>query len=87
MSLSRWDRACFARAVEYGIGATAAVRHCTRRGAKYVVGLELGGTRIDESPSRDGAPEDYYELLQISPTAAGPVCDPPLRWMIMVVVV
>jgi hypothetical protein len=57
----------FARVMEYGLGATASVRHCTRRGAKYVIGLELGGTRVETNG--DGAPEDYYELLQISPAA------------------
>ncbi len=58
----------FVNVMEYGVGATACVCHCTRRGAKFLVGLELGGTRIQASPT-DGVPEDYYELLQISPAA------------------
>ncbi len=59
----------FVRVTEYGVSATACVRHCTRRGAKFVVGLELGGTHIETGPTGEGAAEDHYEVLQISPTA------------------
>jgi len=51
------------------MGGTACVRHCARRGAKYIIGLELGGEHVETRPVVGKAPEDYYELLQISPTA------------------
>lgn len=45
------------------------VRHCTRLGAGYVIGLEFDEeTRQTLKPSAEGA-VDYYELLQISPKA------------------
>jgi len=59
----------FVRAERYGLTGTTAVRHCSRRGSKYVLGLEF-------HPDARGADTvgaevfvDYYELLQISPNA------------------
>jgi hypothetical protein len=44
-------------------------RHCTRRDAGYVIGLEFDDeTSKTLKPSAEGA-VDYYELLQISPKA------------------
>jgi len=59
----------FARVPEYLVGGTAYVRHCTRRGSKYVVGLEIGVPRAGSDQATDGSMTDYYELLQISPAA------------------
>jgi curved DNA-binding protein len=59
----------FVRAERYGLTGTTAVRHCGRRGSKYLLGLEF---RPDASAVDSGEPEefvDYYELLQISPNA------------------
>ncbi len=59
----------FVRAERYGLTGTTAVRHCGRRGSKYVLGLEF---HPDSSPADSGEAEafvDYYELLQISPNA------------------
>lgn len=59
----------FVRAERYGLTGTTAVRHCGRRGSKYVLGLEF---HPDGAASSSGEPEafvDYYELLQISPNA------------------
>jgi hypothetical protein len=59
----------FVRVLDYGVGGTAWVRHCARRGAKYIIGLELGGEKVESRSAGGEDPEDYYELLQISPTA------------------
>ena len=59
----------FLRMPDYGVGGTACVRHCARRGAKYIIGLELGGEQVESRSAGGEDPEDYYELLQISPTA------------------
>lgn len=59
----------FIRAPDYGLGGTACVRHCAKRGAKYIIGLELSGDRVETGPAVSGAPEDCYEVLQISATA------------------
>jgi curved DNA-binding protein len=59
----------FIRAERYGLTGTTAVRHSSRRGSKYVLGLEFR----PEAPAADSeaaeAFVDYYELLQISPNA------------------
>jgi curved DNA-binding protein CbpA len=54
---------------ELGLVGTAVVRHCTRRGAKYIIGLEFCATCT--SPGQEGARQfvDFYEVMQISPTA------------------
>ncbi|MFB3776078.1 MAG: DnaJ domain-containing protein [Bryobacteraceae bacterium] len=59
----------FVRLLDYDIGTIAQVRHCQRRGAKYIVGLELGGAEEATRAAPAETPEDCYELLQISPTA------------------
>lgn len=59
----------FIRAERYGLTGTTAVRHSSRRGSKYVLGLEF---RPDTNAADTTEPEvfvDYYELLQISPNA------------------
>jgi curved DNA-binding protein CbpA len=60
----------FLRVDEYGLVGCAAVRHCARRGAKYVIGLEL---TEDRGPEAHAGVEDdfvdFYELMQISPAA------------------
>jgi len=60
----------FVRAERYGLTGTTAVRHCGRRGSKYVLGLEFHADTT--APADTGEAEvfvDYYELLQISPNA------------------
>ena len=59
----------FARVLEYGVGATARVRHCARRGGKYAIGLDLSGAHPVPDSNAIRTEEDYYELLQISSTA------------------
>src|SRR5437868_726535 len=56
-------------AERYGVTGSASVRHCNRRGQKYMLGLEFKaeGGRFDPQPAE--AFVDYYELLQISPNA------------------
>jgi hypothetical protein len=59
----------YVRAERYGLSGATSVRHCGRRGTKYVLGLEFcGESRSAESDELD-AFVDYYELLQISPNA------------------
>jgi hypothetical protein len=56
----------FVRAERYGLTGITVVRHCSRRGSKYVLGLEF---RPDATAADTGEAEafvDYYELLQIS---------------------
>ena len=59
----------FVRAERYGLTGSTSVRHCGRRGSKYVLGLEFNPE--SGSPDMDDAEAfvDYYELLQISPNA------------------
>ncbi|HUJ24021.1 MAG TPA: DnaJ domain-containing protein [Bryobacteraceae bacterium] len=59
----------FVRAERYGITGSTVVRHCSRRGAKYVVGLEFAAETSTADPEPAEAFIDYYELLQISPNA------------------
>ncbi len=55
---------------EYGLVGTACVRHVTRRGLKYSIGLEfLDQTSKSDVANEEGEFFDYYELLQISPKA------------------
>lgn len=59
----------YVRAERYGLTGATSVRHCGRRGSKYVLGLEF----CPDSSSTDSEDAelfvDYYELLQISPNA------------------
>jgi curved DNA-binding protein len=59
----------YVRAERYGMTGSTLVRHCNRRGPKYVLGLEFKAEtgRTDAEPSEKFV--DYYELLQISPNA------------------
>ena len=59
----------YVRAEQYGLTASTLVRHCSHRGAKYVLGLEFNNDT--KAPGREDGetPVDYYEALQISPNA------------------
>jgi len=58
----------YVRLEQYGFGGTAIVRHCMRLGARCIIGLELCDSR--EKQQKDAEEFiDYYELLQISPSA------------------
>lgn len=59
----------YVRAERYGLTGNTIVRHCGRRGGKYILGLELHSETT--APDRDAAEPfvDYYEQLQISPNA------------------
>jgi curved DNA-binding protein len=57
-------------AEEFGFNWPARVRHCQRRGSRYIVGLEFRKPRT--APPEDIAREEFadlYDLMQISPTA------------------
>jgi curved DNA-binding protein len=59
----------YVRAERYGLTGTTLVRHCGRRGGKYLLGLEF---KSESAAADTNAAEpfvDYYELLQISPNA------------------
>jgi len=59
----------FVRAERYGLTGPTAVRHGSRRGSKYVLGLEFHpDTTAADAVETEGF-VDYYELLQISPNA------------------
>ena len=58
----------YVRAERYGLTGSTSVRHCNRRGGKYVLGLEFSPD-IKASSDDDEVFIDYYELLQISPNA------------------
>ena len=58
----------YVRAERYGLTGSTTIRHCSRRGSKYVLGLEFnpnGPAAGDEGE----AFVDYYELMQISRNA------------------
>lgn len=58
----------YVRAERYGLTGSTSIRHCSRRGSKYVLGLEFnpnGPAAGDEGE----AFVDYYELMQISRNA------------------
>src|SRR5260370_478315 len=59
----------FVRAERYGLTGTTAVRHSSRRGPKYVLGLEFRPSTSTADAAKAEAFVDYYELLQISPDA------------------
>jgi hypothetical protein len=59
----------YVRAERYGLSGPTTVRHCARRGSKYVLGLEFNSdTRAADSDDSESF-VDYYELLQISTNA------------------
>jgi hypothetical protein len=61
--------AVYVRAERYGLSGSTTVRHCGRRGSKYVLGLEFNpDTRIADADDSESF-VDYYELLQISTNA------------------
>ncbi len=57
------------RADEYGLAGSGAVKHCNRRGVKYVIGLELRETRKRGALQLPADFTDFYEVMQISPSA------------------
>jgi hypothetical protein len=59
----------FVRVTALGLGATSRVCHCTRRQSGYAIGLELAGAPAGASAATGSTSEDFYELLQISPSA------------------
>jgi hypothetical protein len=52
-----------------GVSGYATVRHCKREGPEYMVGLELGESFHTAPADPSDGFVDYYEFLQISPTA------------------
>jgi hypothetical protein len=59
----------YVRAERYGLTGSTSVRHCSRRGSKYVLGLEFQSDSKAADAEDSEAFVDYYELLQISPNA------------------
>src|SRR5579863_8552433 len=59
----------YVRAERYGLTGSTSVRHCGRRGTKYVLGLEFSPDGKAGETDSSEAFVDYYELLQISPNA------------------
>lgn len=59
----------YVRAERYGLTGSTTVRHCSRRGGKYVLGLEFHPDSMAGNADDTESFVDYYELLQISPNA------------------
>ena len=59
----------YVRAERYGLTGSTSVRHSSRRGAKYILGLEFNPETKAADAANAEAFVDYYELLQISPNA------------------
>jgi hypothetical protein len=59
----------YVRADRYGLTGDTSVRHCSRRGSKFVLGLEFNGEPGAAATEDPETFVDYYELLQISPNA------------------
>jgi len=59
----------YLRAESYGVSGSASIRHCSRRGDRYVLGLEFDTVRQGMRPQEGEDQIDYYEVLQISPNA------------------
>jgi hypothetical protein len=59
----------YVRAERYGLSGSTLVRHCSRRGTKYILGLEFRGDPKAGDTETTEPFIDYYELLQISPNA------------------
>ena len=67
----REDTVVYVQARQGGLAGYSVVRHSTRRGNSYVVGLELNEQAVPKAQpafASNGA-TDYYEFLQISPKA------------------
>jgi DnaJ domain/PilZ domain len=61
--------AVYVRAERYGLTGSTTIRHCSRRGSKYVLGLEFSPNGTAALDDEAEAFTDYYELMQISPNA------------------
>jgi len=59
----------YVRAERYGLTGSTAIRHCSRRGSKYVLGLEFNPNGTAAAADEAEAFVDYYELMQISHNA------------------
>jgi hypothetical protein len=59
----------YVRAERYGLTGSTALRHCSRRGSRYVLGLEFNPNGAAAGSDEAEAFIDYYELMQISPNA------------------
>jgi len=59
----------YVRAERYGLTGSTALRHCSRRGSKYVLGLEFNPTGAAAPGDETEVFVDYYELMQISRNA------------------
>jgi len=59
----------YVRAERYGLTGSTTIRHCGRRGSKYVLGLEFNPNGAAAAGDEGEAFVDYYELMQISPNA------------------
>lgn len=59
----------YVRAERYGLTGSTSVRHCGRRGAKFVLGLEFNPDARAADTEDAEVFVDFYELLQISPNA------------------
>jgi curved DNA-binding protein CbpA len=56
----------YVRAERYGLTGSTTIRHCSRRGSKYVLGLEFNPNGASTASDEAEAFVDYYELMQIS---------------------
>jgi curved DNA-binding protein CbpA len=63
------DVEVYVRAERYGLTGSTALRHCSRRGSRYVLGLEFNPNGSAAGSDETEAFVDYYELMQISPNA------------------
>jgi DnaJ-like protein/PilZ domain-containing protein len=59
----------YVRAEKYGLTGSTVVRHSSRRGLKYILGLEFNVETNSGSSLESEVFVDYYELLQISENA------------------
>jgi len=63
------DTEIYVRAERYGLTGSTVVRHCSRRGSKYLLGIEFKPDGAAAEREDTEAFVDYYELMQISPNA------------------
>ena len=59
----------FLEARGHGLAGDCVVRHCNSRGRAYTIGLSFGEAARATAAQCAGPDTDYYEFLQISPTA------------------